>query len=328
MEQLSLIPIDAEILKPVDYWVTKANALVEANYRLSLLQQKIIITMASLIQPDDEDFKWYRLHVNHFIEILGINNHNIYREMVVSVHNLMERVVTIYIGNQEYLKTHWIQSAKYRVGGGYVDVEFDPKLKPFFLHLKNKFTTYRLQNVIRLRSVYSIRIYELLKQYQTVGKRTITIESLRKMLGIEPKEYKTYNNLKRKVIVVAHNEINEKTDISFDFKEIKIIRKVNEIEFTITKKVPAEQKPEAPKKVRQKVKEDKRKEQMRQRVEEYLQNLTPEDLAELRQEAEVRARKEGAVMYRDRDIPEHIIRGYISELVGERVKVQSGVALT
>lgn len=317
MEQLTLIPIDVETLKPVDYLVTKANALIEANYRLSLVQQKIIITMASLIQPDDEDFKWYRLHVSHFIEILGINNHNIYREMVASVHNLMERVVTIYIGNQKYLKTHWIQSAQYQVGGGYVDVEFDPKLKPFFLHLKNKFTTYRLQNVMHLRSVYSIRIYELLKQYQSIGKRIISIESLRNMLGIEPKEYQLYGDFKRKVILVAHKEINEKTDLHFDFKEMKLIRKVNEIEFTITSKTPAPATQEEPK-----VKRQQRKEQQRQQdqVKKFIDGLTPAELAKLRQEAEAKARKECAVLYRDREVPEQIINGYMSEIAMIRMK--------
>jgi plasmid replication initiation protein len=323
MEQLILIPITPESVKPVEHWVTKANALVEANYRLSLVQQKIVITMASLIQPEDEDFKWYRLHVKHFMEILGTNNHNIYREMVSSVHNLMERVVTIYLGGEEYLKTHWVQKAKYRVGGGYVEISFDPDLKPFFLHLKEKFTTYKLKNVMQLKSSYSIRIYELLKQYQGIGKRTITVDSLRKMLGIEPEEYTAYNNMKRRVIVVAHKEINEKTDISFEFKEIKAGRKVNELEFIIQKKTPSpgdgvdsKKKSSAPAFHDL----DPEAAKMKKKVEEYLAQLSSGEKSELLQQAEDRARRESGVLYKNRQIPEQLLRGYMYELAEERLK--------
>jgi plasmid replication initiation protein len=312
-----LIPIDKETIKPVDYWVTKANALVEANYRLSLIQQKIVITLASLIQPDDEDFKWYRLNIKHFMEIFGRNDHGIYVEMVAAVHNLMEKVVTIYLGGEKYLKTHWVQSAEYEVGGGYVDVSFDPKLKPFFLHLKDKFTTYKLENVMRLRSIYSIRIYELLKQYQGVGKRSITVESLRKMLGIEPKEYDRYNDFKRYVLQVAHKEINEKTDISFDYREIKLSRKINELEFTITKKAA----PDKPRKTTAPAfVEDKAAARLKKKIDAYIEKLSPDDLERLTIEATDKARQEGGAAYRDRKIPDHVVRGYMLELAKARMK--------
>lgn len=316
MEQLMLIPMNKETIKPIDHWVTKANALVEANYRLSLIQQKIVITMASLVQPEDEDFKWYRLNIRHFAEILGSNNHD-YREMVASVHNLMERVVTIFLGGETYLKTHWIQSAQYTISGGYVDVSFEPKLKPFFLHLKEKFTTYKLNNVTQLKSSYSIRIYELLKQYQGIGKRVVTIAKLRDMLGIEPKEYHLYGDFKRYVLQVAHKEINEKTDILFEFKEIKLSRKVNELEFTITKKATPEKPCKTP--VTAFV-EDKAAAKLKKKIDAYIEKLSPEELEHLTIEATDKARQEGGAVYRDRKIPDQVIRGYMSELAGARMK--------
>ncbi len=62
------------------------------------------------------------------------------------------------------------------------------------------------------------------------------------------------------------------------------------------------------------------KKEQHQKIESYLEGLTPEELEELRKEAEVRARQEGEALYRDREIPEQIIRGYMSELVSKRVK--------
>jgi len=311
MKQLSLFKVDRVLVKPAEYSVTKANTLIEANYRLSLTQQRIVLLLASLVQPDDKDFKTYRIYVKDLMDILDINRSHLYEQMIVMIRNLMKIVVTINLGDGKYLDTHWIDGQKYEIGGGYSDITFHPELKPFFLCLKERFTTYKLENVMRLKSIYSIRIYELLKQYQSIGKRTITIENLRKMLGILPKEYKTYNNLKRKVIEVAHKEINEKTDISFEFREIKHIRRVVELEFTIAKK-------EAPS--RQVSPEEKAEVRRKKKVETYLKQLTPGELAELTKEAEDRARKECPALYRDREIQEPVLRGYMCELAGSRVK--------
>lgn len=322
MKQMELIKLDQETVKP-DHYITKANALVEARYRLSLTEQRIVFLMASKVQPEDEDFKQYRLYVKDFTNMLDIKRPNLYLQMVLMIRSLMERVVTIRIGNEEYIDIHWVDKQRYGVGLGYAEVVFSPELKPFFLNLKERFTTYRLENVMRLKSIYSIRIYEILKQYQGPGKRTITIEKLREMLGIRPEEYKLYGHFKSKVIKVAHREINEKTDISFSYKEIKQGRKVHELEFTIEQK--AQEKPDKAARQQEKdrkrqAREEKQKAAHREKVERYLSQLTKKELAELEQEAEQRARTEGAALYRGKKkVPEHVIRGYIMELAGEKI---------
>jgi len=180
---------------------------------------------------------------------------------------------------------------------------------------------------MKLRSIYSIRIYELLKQYQSIGKRTITIESLRKMLGIEPDEYKTYNNLKRKVIMVAHKEVNEKTDICFDYKEIKLSRKVNEIEFIVQKKAAATQwqckEEERQRTEKRRNREDRKKVLRRQRIDEYLTQLSPVDLAALTAEADALARQEGKNLFVNREVPEQIVKSYLDILVEKKLRGDS-----
>jgi plasmid replication initiation protein len=237
----------------------------------------------------------------------------------------MEKVVTIFLGGEQYLKTHWVQSAQYTVSGGYVDVTFDPKLKPFFLHLKEKFTTYKLNNVTQLRSAYSIRIYELLKQYQGIGKRTITIEALRNMLGIELKEYERYNDFKRYVLQVAHKEINEKTDILFEYREIKLSRKVNELEFTITKKTPPAPPDKAAlkkeKERKHQEREAKKKAQQREKVEHYLAQLSADDMKALKEEAEGQARQDGGTAFRERGLSEPMLNAYVHTIVAKRLKI-------
>lgn len=118
---------------------------------------------------------------------------------------------------------------------GKIELSFDPKLKPYLLKLKDNFTTYKLENVIRLKSFYSIRIYELLKQYEKLKERTFSITQLREYLCINNEQYPLYANFKQKVLNIAKNELKDKSDIYFDFEEIKQSRKIEKIKFIIRK---------------------------------------------------------------------------------------------
>jgi hypothetical protein len=134
---------------------------------------------------------------------------------------------------QSLLRISWLSSVEYFKGTGIIELCFDPKLKPYLLQLKKRFTTYRLKEVIQLKSSFSIRIYELLKQYVKIGERIFLLETLKASLGIGPTKYSLYGDFKKRVLLVAQSEVAEKTDISFEFKEIKEGRKVVKIKFII-----------------------------------------------------------------------------------------------
>ncbi|MFZ4773736.1 MAG: replication initiation protein [Terrimicrobiaceae bacterium] len=139
-------------------------------------------------------------------------------------------------GQTVTLNVSWLSSSEYVEGSGVVSLCFDPKLKPFLLQLKNRFTNYRIKNIVQLKSQFSIRIYELLKQYKKIGQRLFLVSDLRSILGIEDGQYKLYADFKRKVILIAQKELAKKTDISFRFEEIKIGHGVGQIRFYVNKK--------------------------------------------------------------------------------------------
>ncbi|MEH7399340.1 replication initiation protein, partial [Priestia megaterium] len=149
------------------------------------------------------------------------------------VNGLQTKILTIKEKGRQR-NYNWVITSIYEENEGYITLQFHPSLKYLFLELKEKFTSYQLENVVRLNSVYSIRIYELLKQYERLRKRELTLEELRHFLAIEPTKYKQYGHFKSKVLAVAQKEINNKTDIHFEFVEIKTGRKVTSIEFIIT----------------------------------------------------------------------------------------------
>lgn len=230
--------------------VVKANTLVEASYRLSLWEQRVILFMASMIRPGDSDFQTYTVKISELKKIAGLERDGSgYKRIEDVTKKLLSKVLSIKEkGADILLQVSWLSSARYFYGEGYVQLRFDPDLKPYLLQLKKCFTRYRLKNVMYLKSSYSIRLYELLKQCESVGERTFSLENLRAILGIEPGEYKLYSNFKNRVIKPSQKEINsEKTDLRFDFVEKKKGRKVAEIIFRIrSDKVAKEEKESAP----------------------------------------------------------------------------------
>lgn len=225
--------------------VVKSNYLVEASYSLSTQEQRIILILASLVKPDEQDFHRYKIEVKEFNRLVGIKNESGYAETKEVTKKLLKRVVVIKnIADKTELQIGWLASAEYFDGKGYIELEFSPKLKPYFLALKECFTQYQLKNVIALKRSYSIRIYELLKQYEKIGERYFEIDHLKYILGIEEDKYKYYGHFKDKVINPAKKELNNKTDIYFDFKEKKKARKVIGLYFFIKRheKEPHDQK--------------------------------------------------------------------------------------
>lgn len=217
--------------------VTKANSLVEASYRLTSMEQKVILALASKINVNDSELKTYTLSIKEFCNLLGIKGNNQYTRLRQITLGLMRKAFQIRIAEKEIVQVSWLSYVKYREQEGMLEMQFAPFLKEYLIELKKSFTSYTLNNVVRLKHAYSIRLYELLKQYEKIGERTFHIEDLLDKLGLAGTSYKTYGNLKSRVLNPAKEELNRETDIQIEFIEIKQGRKVVGVRFLIHKNI-------------------------------------------------------------------------------------------
>ena len=217
--------------------VTQANELVEARYNLTLGEQRLILTMIARIQPEDEDFKPYCISLIELAEFLGINRNHIYADCKKITKKLLEKVVEIEEPGR-LLQTHWVSSADYIEGTGMVNLTFDPLLKPYLLKLKGNFTSSKLEMLLSFKSQYTMRMYNLLKQYENLNKRDLDLQQIREMLGIGKEQYPLYGNFRERILEPVQKELKLKSDLHFEFDEIKHGRKVAAIRFRIfTKKL-------------------------------------------------------------------------------------------
>ncbi|WP_361920356.1 replication initiation protein, partial [Streptomyces sp. NPDC046876] len=123
--------------------VTQSNRLIEARHMkpLSAREQKIILTMVSMIQPSDIDFKEYSISIKEFSEMLGLKGHAKYEEIKEVALNLQAK--TIFIPDEDgFITTNWVASQRYQEGEGIIKLSFSPYLKPYLLQLKTQFTSY------------------------------------------------------------------------------------------------------------------------------------------------------------------------------------------
>jgi len=223
--------------------IYKSNLLMNSLFDLSLQEQRIVLILISMINPrEDKDFRSYEMPVDMFTKIVGVEGKAYHKELDLITDKLMKRVFRIDDPDGGWLKINWLSSCRYKKGEGCIELEISAKLHPYLLDLKSHYTSYRLKNILPLRSGYSIRLYELLKQYETIGERYLGVDEMRQMMEIEETEYKNYNDFKKKVILKAQKELLEKTDLCFDFKEKKKVRKIIGIYFFIKRNVPEEDK--------------------------------------------------------------------------------------
>ena len=216
--------------------VTQSNKLVEARYNLPLGEQRLILTMIARIQPDDEDFKEYRIDVKEFSDFLGIDRNSVYREFHKIQKSIVSRVLVFYEEDGP-LAVGWVSSAKYLEKEGAVLLSFDPKLKPYLLQLKGNFTSSKLDMLLSFKSQYTMRVYNILKRYENIKTREIDLLTLKEMLGVK-EQYDLYSNFKNRILEPTRKELLIKSDIYFEYDELKYGRGVSVIRFHIfTKKI-------------------------------------------------------------------------------------------
>ncbi len=227
-----------------NFVVTKSNYFIKnSSYELSTEEQRIILTLSSMVQPEDESFKLYQIKIADFIEMLGISSQTKYTELPKITKELMRKVFEI--SDEEtgkLIQVAWLSAVVYEKNSGVIELEFSPHLKPYMLNLKGFYTKYKLHNVLSMKSKYSPRLYELLKlnEYQKKG-FSVHIDELRKLFKAE-NVYKNYNDFKKKVIIKAQEELELYSDIRFEFTEVKAVRKVSYINFYVFKNTPTAKK--------------------------------------------------------------------------------------
>lgn len=223
-------------------YVVQANTLIGGKQALKLNSAKLIRSAIMQVVRDDEDLKPYVITIKDLSELLGVPASNIYRDIESITDDIISNPV--YVRMEEdgktsrFIKIPWVTRCEYKSDVG-VALKLNEELKPFLINLKKNYTQYTLQEVLSMKSVYGIRIFELLesKIMQKILPKNgvdiiIPVQELRECCGCEDK-YPAFGSFKKKVIDMAVSEINRVTSYVVTFDYLKTGRSVTSIRFHV-----------------------------------------------------------------------------------------------
>ena len=227
-----------------DLQIVKSNHLIEASYRLSIAEQRVVLACIAQVRRDQPvtDSVLYSVSAAEIAELSGTDPKTAYRDLSAAAARLFDRRVTILRepdGSDRIVRkrlTRWVQTVDYIDSEGRVELRVGTDMIPYLSTLSANFTRYALTDVAKMTSAYGIRLYELLVQWGK-GSREISVDQLRHFLQLEER-YPAIKDLKRRVLEPAVEQINIHSPLFVIWEQRKTGKKITHIKFTFTQKKP------------------------------------------------------------------------------------------
>lgn len=222
--------------------VYKSNALIEASYRLTVYEQRIILGCIAQVRRDEPltDQKLYTVSAQQIAKDAGVSVDRAYQHLKTASERLFRREVTLHEapngkGGAKVRLTRWVQEVVYQKDQGTIALRFSQPMVPYLSQLTEQFTRYALTDVARMESGHAIRLYELLCQWRDAGQREVSVEWLRDKFQLKGK-YPAIKDFKKRVIEPAIEQINEHSPLWVKWEQRKTGRRVTHLTFTFGEK--------------------------------------------------------------------------------------------
>jgi plasmid replication initiation protein len=229
-----------ESASPSSVRVTQSNLLIEASYRLNLEEKRIIMAAIAKIDSRKTVPESITITAEEYAELFDLDVNAAYQQLKGAALALYDRTIKLNTKDAKNRpindEMRWVyRRAVYHSREGKVTIKFSPDLTPYLGQLKEQFTGYKLANLKALKSIYSIRIYELLTQYLLAGERWISVDQFREMLELNDK-YPRFADLKRWIIEPAIAELNTKSNYDVRYEVEKSGNKISKLWFYFSEK--------------------------------------------------------------------------------------------
>ena len=213
--------------------VTQSNSLIEASYSMTINEQRLLMSCISKIDSRQilENGKEFVITVKEAQDLFfqEADRQAAYRMLKRSAEQLFRREARIHLDENRELLTHFVQQVIFDKEKKEIRILFAEALKPYLSQLEGHFTSYKLKNIVQLKSAYAVRFYQLLCEWQGQGMSMNFIEFL-KLNEMLKTKYKAFNDFKRNVLDVAIEQINIYTDFQVNYSLQKTGRKVSHIQ--------------------------------------------------------------------------------------------------
>lgn len=209
--------------------VKKDNRLIRSKIHIdNALGARVLASLVACIRTDDTAFEeYYSLPIKDFITDKGGKS---YKEIKAVCEELVFAYAEIEYLNQQKLRLiPFVREVIYH--NGIVTAQFNANMRELLLQLQRRFTEYNLLEYLRLPSIYSQRIFEILKSWSGLPEVTLSVAELHDMLNTPASFRANFAEFKRRVLEKAHKDITSKTGLRYEWEPIKRGRAVESIRF-------------------------------------------------------------------------------------------------
>ena len=237
-----------------DLQVVKSNHIIEASYRLSVAEQRVILSAITQVrrdQPKVTDEVLYSVTAADLAKHCGTDPKTAYRDLQSAAERLQTRRVTLHlepdgitIRSKRRRVTCWVQTVDYIDQEGRIELRFGKDILPYLTGLQSQFTRYALSDVAKMTSAHGMRLYELLVQWPG-GHREVALDDLRRWLQLEDR-YPSIKDFKRRVLDPAVQQINEHSPLILTWTQRKTGRQVTHLVFDYAQKKRCQESGKAP----------------------------------------------------------------------------------
>lgn len=200
-----------------DKVVFQSNIITSARYDFTACQLDILFMILAMIEKDDDDEKLYSIYVKDIEDLTGRRWD--YRQMYDATADMGSKMFVIFSPEKD-VQMWLFRKVEHIKGKGYINVQINPDMRKVLFNVKKEFTAFQLKSALSCTSKYAKRLYTIACQWRSIGGKTYEIEEFKKMLSLDY-QYSQIGQLKEKVLDVAKRQINENTDIEFDYSLVK-----------------------------------------------------------------------------------------------------------
>lgn len=217
----------------------KNEAITAKQTPMTLQEARLLRLVIMQISKYDNSLMEYETTIPELADFLGITStQTLYDDMFNICDKLTSQKIAVKTESSKHPWSFqpWMSEAIFN--GSTIKLSLNEKVRPYVMQFNKLFTQYEMNDVLRIRSYYALRIYEILKMKFTSCKKKknsfeFSLEQLRELTGTEEK-FKQNGHFKLKVIDIAEREINEKTDLNIKIEMIKESRKYIGVRFIIS----------------------------------------------------------------------------------------------
>jgi plasmid replication initiation protein len=226
--------------------VITSNDLIHAKYSFTLWQKRVFAYMVSdLDGASEQQFSMQKMYVRDLMDFFKVKNkddYNVIQRIPEQLYDMsMKMAYSSEKGHKRWrevrILSQFTRPEDKEEDNAYIELKFNDDLKPHLLELKKLFSQYDIRNIIHLRSVYSFKIYELMKANESLSQWEIGLEEFKEMLDVEDK-YKHYGSFKLKIVNQAQKDLTECCDVTFTYEEQTIGKRVEGFIFQVQKNQP------------------------------------------------------------------------------------------